>query len=124
MKKDEIKNVQPHDGNALLAADAVIAGMFVKIEHPHKCTCIAVAPAMGEGREWFIGKLDEHLPEYPHETHCLHLKTQYKDVTFLCNEADFRNLLIICRAVIGQPHEDWLKSMVEWSLQKAGSICR
>lgn len=89
--------------------------MFVTISHPHKCHCIAKAPAMGEGRNWFIGKLDEHISEHPSETHCLHLKTNYKDVTFLCNEADFRNLMIICRAVVGQPDEDWMQSMVEMS---------
>lgn len=75
---------------------------------------------MAEGREWFIGKLAEHLPDYPEETHCLHLKTNYKDVTFLCNEADFRNLMIICRAVVGQPNESWMQSMVEMSLNMAG----
>lgn len=87
--------------------------MFIKIEHPHKCRCLAVAPAMGEGREWKVGVLTEHLQEYPVETHCLHLKTQYKDITFLCNEADFRQLMILCRAVIPQPSENWLNSMVE-----------
>ena len=90
--------------------------MFVKIEHPHKCKCIATAPAMGEGRKWFIGKLIDHISDYPEETHCLHLKTNYKDVTFLCNEADFRNLMIICRAVVGQPNEKWMQTMVKMSL--------
>lgn len=92
--------------------------MTVKVEHKHKCQCIANAPAMGEGRMWWIGKLEERLEEYPEETHCLHLKTNYKDITFLCNEADFRNLMIICRAVVGQPDEGWMKWMVECAKEK------
>lgn len=95
--------------------------MFVTISHPHKCTCVSKAPAMGQGREWFIGKLDQILPDYPEETHCLHLKTNYKDVTFLCNEADFRNLMIICRAVVGQPNEAWMEQMVQASLSLPAS---
>ena len=76
---------------------------------------------MGEGREWWIGKLTEPVTEHPSETHCLHLKTNAKDVQFLCNEADFRNLIIICRAVVGQPSESWLKSMVESAITLADS---
>ena len=96
--------------------------MFIRIEHPHKCKCISRAPAMGSGRDWWIGKLIERVAQYPGETHCLHLRTNVKDVQFLCNEADFRNLIIICRAVVGQPSESWLQSMVDHSLLLAEKI--
>jgi len=87
--------------------------MYVKIKHEHRCECIAIAPSMGDGREWKVGKLIDKLDKYPEETHCLHLKTQYKDVTFLCNEADFRQLMILCRAVIEQPAESWMIAMLQ-----------
>ena len=95
--------------------------MKVTIEHQHKCNKIASAPAMGEGRDWWIGKLIEPIKEYPEETHCLHLNTKLKSVTFLCNGADFRNLMILCRAVIGQPNENWMQSMLKISTYKPES---
>lgn len=91
--------------------------IFITVTHNHKCHCIAKAPAMAVGREWWIGKLDAPVVNYPMETHCLHLKTEFKDITFLCNEADFRNLIIMCVAAIGLPSENWLQSMVNISKQ-------
>ena len=70
---------------------------------------------MGEGRSWWVGELTEKLTEYPHETHCLHLRTQFKDVTFLCNMGDFQQLQILCRAVTGKLDEDWIESMIKIS---------
>lgn len=87
--------------------------MKVVITHDHKCEKIAFAPAMAQGREWFIGKLTEPIAEFPHETHCMHLKTNFKEVVYLCNEADFRNMMIMCEAAIGRPNESWMKAMVE-----------
>lgn len=89
--------------------------MFVKITHEHKCKRMATAPAMGENRDWWVGELLEHIPEYPVEKFCLHLKTPYKDVTFLCNEADFQQLQILGRCVTGVLNDSWMETMVNWA---------
>ena len=91
--------------------------MKVTIGHQHKCNKIAFAPKMGEGGDWWIGKLIESIKEYPEETHCLHLNTKLKFVTFLCNEAEFRNL--VNRAVIGQLDENWMQTMLKISICKS-----
>ena len=92
--------------------------MFVSITHPHKCKCLAKAPSMGEGRSWWVGELTEKLTEYPHETHCLHLRTQFKDVTFLCDMGDFQQLQVLCRVVTGKLDDDWIESMIKISKPK------
>src|SRR5687767_9838333 len=51
----------------------------------HKCKCIARIHNMAPGRDWWLGELTEKVAEWPHETHCLHIKTPLKDVVFLCN---------------------------------------
>jgi hypothetical protein len=68
---------------------------------------------MGTGRDWWIGKLKEPVKEHPLETHCLHLETQYKEVVFLCNMADFNNLTIMCRKVTGKLNEEWIEAMLK-----------
>ena len=90
----------------------------VIIEHPHKCEQIAKAPSMGEGRSWWVGKLQENIPEHPEETHCLHLKTQLKDVTFLCNIGDFQHLQVLCMCVTGKLSDSWIDSMIKLSKNK------
>ncbi|MGD0340329.1 MAG: hypothetical protein ABSA76_01290 [Bacteroidales bacterium] len=78
----------------------------------HKCKLIAKA-CMGEGREWWCGELTEPVKEYPLETHCLHLKTQLKDIVFLCNRADFQQLQLLGRSVTGKLNESWMDSMMK-----------
>lgn len=87
--------------------------MKVIIEHEHKCERIATAPGMSEGREWWVGKLKEKIPEYPQEEYCLHLKTPVKDVTFLCNEGDFAQLQILCMCITGKLNDVWIDSMIK-----------
>lgn len=89
------------------------SNVTVTIYHEHKCECISHAPAMAEGRSWWIGKLLEPVPDFPEESFCLHLQTKIKNVTFLCNEADFRNIIVMCAAAIGLPDIDWLHSMID-----------
>ena len=86
--------------------------MNVKITHKHKCKRIATAK-MDKGRDWWVGKLTEPVKEYPLETHCLHLKTQVKDVVFLCNKGDFAQLQLLGRVVTGQLNEEWIDSMLK-----------
>lgn len=74
--------------------------MIVTISHNHKCIPLGRAHMM-KGRDWWVGKLIEKLPEFPLETHCLHMKTELKDVTFLCNEADFIQLQALSMIVTG-----------------------
>ena len=90
--------------------------MKVKIEHAHKCKCIAKAPAMGEGRNFWVGKLTESVKEHPIETHCLHLETQFKEVVFLCNEADFRQLQLICEVAVSTDRS-WIETMKKLTIQ-------
>ena len=96
--------------------------MIVKIEHEHKCKCIAKAPAMGEGRSWWVGELVEKIEKYPEETNCLHLKTQQKDVTFLCNRGDFEQLQVLCRCVTGKLNESWIESMITISKSAGANL--
>jgi len=88
--------------------------MKVIVEHDHECTRIATAPAMGPGREIWVGKLIRTVPEWEQETHCLHWTTPAKSIVFLCNVADFRNLEILARCVIGYPtDESWMQTMIK-----------
>jgi hypothetical protein len=89
---------------------ASITSSNLKIEH--KCKLIARA-CMGEGRDWWCGELTEPIKEYPLETHCLHLKTQFKDVVFLCNKADFQQLQLLGRSITGKLDETWVESMLK-----------
>ena len=91
------------------------SGMFVSITHEHKCKRIATCPSMGEGRDWWAGKLTEPVLEHPQETHCLHLKTQHKEVVFLCTKGDFSNLAVLAIAVYGKIASSWMESQVEYS---------
>lgn len=85
---------------------------------PHSCKPIARA-VMSEGRDWWVGELIEPVKDYPQETHCLHMKTPLKDVIFLCNEADFEQLIVLASAVIGKSYEPWVESMVEITKMRA-----
>lgn len=84
--------------------------MIVKIIHKHKCKCIAKAPSMAKGRAFWIGKLTEPVKEHPIETHCLHMITKVKEVVFLCNESDFRQLQLICEVAV-KTDRKWIKTM-------------
>lgn len=89
--------------------------MKVIIEHPHNCEIVAKA-LMSEGREWTIGKLTEIIPEFPHEKYCLHLKTNFKDVTFLCNNGDLQQLQLLCRHITGKLSESWIDSIMKMQI--------
>lgn len=79
----------------------------------HKCEFIARA-FMGENRDWWLGKLTEQVPEWPAETHCLHLKTPVKDVVFLCNSGDFQQLAVLIRHALGyEINENWMQSSLK-----------
>lgn len=74
---------------------------------------------MAEGRDWWLGELLEPLPDYPQETHCLHLKTPVKEVVFGVNRADMEQLAILCHIVCGPIDPQWLDAMVQVVKQKA-----
>jgi hypothetical protein len=78
----------------------------------HKCKLIARA-CMDKGRDWWCGELTEPIKEYTLETHCLHLKTQLKDVVFLCNKGDFQQLQLLGRSITGKLDESWIESMLK-----------
>lgn len=81
-----------------------------KLRPEHKCKPLARAVMM-ERRDWWIGELLEPVPEWPHETHCLHMKTPLKDVSFLCNTGDFGQLLVLSNVVVRLQNLTWLKAM-------------
>lgn len=93
--------------------------MEVKISHDHKCECIAQAPNMSEDRDWWVGRLTEKVEEYPDEKYCLHMKTPVKEVVFLCNRADFEQLLVLCKAITGNLNEKWIEKMLAISKNKS-----
>jgi hypothetical protein len=84
----------------------------INLKPNHKCRLVAKA-CMGQGREWWCGELIESIKEYPLETHCLHLKTQLKDVVFLCNKADFQQLQLLGRSITGKLNERWVIAMLK-----------
>lgn len=81
----------------------------------HRCEPIARA-VMDEHRDWWIGKLIEPVPEWPKETHCLHMKTPIKSVVFLCNGGDFEQLLVMSNAVVQLKNLDWLDAATEGAM--------
>lgn len=83
-----------------------------RVKPPHKCRRIASA-VMDVDRDWWIGELLEPVPEWPKETHCLHMKTPIKNVVFLCNGGDFEQLLVLSNVVVELQNLDWLNSMTE-----------
>lgn len=80
-----------------------------KLRPEHKCKPLARAMMM-EGRDWWIGELLEPVPEWPHETHCLHMKTPLKNVSFLCNAGDFEQLLALSNVVVKLENLSWLRA--------------
>ena len=84
----------------------------------HKCRKLASA-LMSPGRDWWIGELLEPIPEWPKETHCLHMKTPMKDIVFLCNRGDFENLLVMSNVIIGLKNINWLNSVTKAAVNRA-----
>lgn len=80
----------------------------------HKCRMIAKAIRMGDGREWWLGKLLEPIPGHPEETHCLHITTPYKSVVWGINAGDMEAYGVFAYIVHGYPlHSAWLESMAK-----------
>lgn len=67
----------------------------------HKCEPVAEM-LMDEGREWWLGRLTEPIPEWPRETHCLHITTPIKSVVLGLCPADFDQLVAICYVGLGR----------------------
>jgi hypothetical protein len=78
---------------------------------PHKCRCIARIHNMAPGRDWWLGELTEPVPEWPHETHCLHITTPLKSVVFLCNRGDLSGLAVLCDIPFPIVNETWRERM-------------
>lgn len=95
--------------NHLASRAAVAAEKGDALRPEHQCRPLARAVMM-EGRDWWIGELLETVPEWPHETHCLHMKTPLKDVSFLCNAGDFEQLLVLSNVVVNLENLPWLRA--------------
>jgi hypothetical protein len=80
----------------------------------HKCRKIADANC-GREREMWLGELLEPivgLEGDPPETHCLHIKTPFKEVVFGINMSDAAAMAIVAYIIHGQPfNPHWLESM-------------
>lgn len=78
----------------------------------HSCIRIAQVVNCGEGREIWLGRLLEPVPDYPLETHCLHVTTPAKSVVFGVNLGDMSALAVLCQIVHEGPfNQRWLNSM-------------
>lgn len=77
----------------------------------HKCRCIARIHNMAPGRDWWLGELTEKHPDWPNETHCLHIKTPLKDVVLLCNMGDLQGLTVLCNIPFPVVNERWKERM-------------
>lgn len=86
-------------------------------EPPHECEFVARG-VMAENRDWWIGKLTTVIPEWPNETHCLHMRTPIKSVVFLCNGGDFEQLMVMSNAVVNLADLEWLKSMTREAMKR------
>lgn len=83
----------------------------------HKCKKILEAPNMGKDRYMWLGELLEPIPNHPEETHCLHIKSPYKQVVWGINLGDLEVCAVFAHAVhkeeTGKPiNTNWLDRMV------------
>ena len=97
------------------------APTFNSLKPWHHCRPLARA-VMAANRDWWIGELLHPVPEWPTETHCLHMKTPVKDVVFLCNSGDFEQLIVIANAVMGLKNLAWLESMTEGAKSRVSGL--
>ena len=65
----------------------------------HKSIKMARVTNMGEGREWWLGRLTEPIPGHPEETHCLHITTPYKSVVWGVNLGDMMAYAVLAHIV-------------------------
>jgi hypothetical protein len=63
----------------------------------HKCRMIAKSPSCAPGRELWVGKLLEPIPDHPNETHCIHITTPYKSVVFGVMSGDAAMLAVLAQ---------------------------
>ena len=68
-----------------------------ELRPPHKCKPIAKINNMAEGRDWWLGELTEpfYAPDGAEETHCMHIKTPFKEIWLLCNMGDLQGLAVL-----------------------------
>lgn len=106
----------------LTRLNELVENVKVALKPSHRCEPIAKA-LMDPEREWWVGKLIEPIPEWPLETHCLHMKTPVKDVVFLCNHGDFENLMVMSNAIIGPLQNlNWLERVTAGAMKRAEQL--
>lgn len=71
-------------------------------------------------RDWWLGELTEPLPDWPRETHCLHITTPLKEVVLGMCAADFEQLTVLCYIVrqgdgesSRHVNQHWIERMAE-----------
>ena len=80
----------------------------------HKCKEIARVHNMGENREMWLGKLLEPIPGEPQETHCMHIKTPYKEVVWGILAEDLASYVVFDYILRGhQINFRWLQNVAE-----------
>ncbi len=92
-----------------------------ELHPPHQCRCIARIHNMAPGREWWLGELTERVSEWPHETHCLHIKTPLKDIVLLCNIGDLQGLTVLCDIPFPVKNPTW-KERMEAAYRRAAQV--
>ena len=80
----------------------------------HKCRPIARAVHESDGRETWVGELLEPIPDWPAETHCLHITTPLKSVVFGFNNGDIEQMAVLMQVAHGGPiNPNWLNLMAD-----------
>ena len=89
----------------------------------HKCRPIARMGMATEDREWWLGELLEPYPQFPLETHCMHIKTPVKEVVLGVMHGDMSQLAVLCQIVHGKPiNQTWLNSTERHLKKRAGFL--
>lgn len=92
-----------------------LAGLVIDdpMEH-HNCKMIAKISPIAEGREIWLGKLLNKIPNAPKETHCLHITTPFKSVVFGIINGDMLALSALATIVNdGTISHNWLNMLAK-----------
>lgn len=116
-----------------LIVDLLTEYEILEVEHrrvldglcpPHRCQPVAsiLRGALDEGRDWWIGRLLEPVPDWPKETHCLHIKTPVKDIVLLIWEGDVEWFSVLFHAAYTRGHpinQEWLDRVADGAIKAA-----
>ena len=71
----------------------------------HKCKKLASMKMVGDKREIWLGKLTEPISGHEVVTHCLHIKTPYKNISLGIGVGDMIQMAVFSQIAHGGPIE-------------------